>query len=103
MPEATAAPAPPLEPPVECSVFQGFRLWAVGIRFGRRHSRKLGGVGLAEEDEARGSEFSSHIGVFFCGPAKLFQKAAALMIGVASRMTAKVLEEKRDAAERPVG
>ena len=81
----------------------GIPTWAVGVRFGRRHGRKLGGIGLTEEDEARSSEFGGHIGVFFCGPAQLFQKAAALMIRVAGGVTAKVLEEKRDAGEWPVG
>ena len=81
----------------------GIPTWAVGFRFGRRHGRKLGRIGLAQEDEARGPEFGGHIGVFFCRPAEVFQKATALVIGIAGGMTAKVLEEKRDAFERPVG
>ena len=54
MPAATAAAAPPLEPPALCSRFQGLRVGAERLGLGRRQERQLGRVGAAERDEAGG-------------------------------------------------
>ena len=51
-PAMRAAPAPPLEPPLVRSVFQGFRQALAEKVLGGAGLAELGGVGLAEDDGA---------------------------------------------------
>ena len=102
-PAATAAAEPPLEPPGERDGSHGFLVApkASGSVVGQ--DPELGGVGLAEEDEARLAEAPREVAVLLLDPAHLAQEAHALVHRVAGRVGAQVLEQERHAAEGPVG
>ena len=103
MPAATAAPEPPLEPPVERSRSQGLRVGAVGARLGGRQDAQLGRVRLADRDQAGGAEALRQVGVDRGAEVALLQVAHAEVQRLAGECGAEVLEQEGDALEGPVG
>ena len=63
MPAATAAAAPPEEPPGVRSVSHGLRVGPEAARLGDRQDPELGQVGLADDHEAGLAQAPHHEGV----------------------------------------
>ena len=97
---ATAAAAPPLEPPGVCSGFQGVPRRAEQFRLGGRADRKLGEVRLPDGDQPGASEAGRQfrVGVRDVAP----EQGAALGERHPRDFRDEILHQKRHAGEGPV-
>ena len=104
IPLATAAAEPPLDPPELRVVSHGLRVGAVRLRFGGRHQAELGRVRLPDDDEPGALELLEEVARRGRG---VVRRSAATRLpawyGVARERAVEVLDDDRDAAERPVG
>ena len=103
MPDATAAPEPPLEPPGLRSTSHGFRVgpYAVGSVVGQQS--ELRAVRLADDHEARGLELGVEVRVVIGDVADLLQQPVAEVVRLVGERPVEILHHDRHAAERAVG